>query len=194
MKKRKPRYIETDPYQFRNKTLKQLGFMSYSEYLGSNFWKGVRDFFLKHHCECVACGSQATQVHHVSYSRKNLSGVNHEGMYSLCRPCHERIEFSDSGGKVNLEQANKRLVEICCQAGKAVPEIASQPSHLHEKDVSKFRGDKPTGIAIAMQCTGCGRGAVEIGDSPRPCRCGGRLIPKWKNRQSKKTKRHRVVR
>lgn len=96
-------------YQERNKILFGIGFKDYDEYLKSDLWAEIRFKQLKAMPDCLMCGETATQVHHLKYTEENLKGINAKCLSSICRRCHNKIEFS-SGSKVTLESANKNLL------------------------------------------------------------------------------------
>lgn len=96
-------------YKTRKYVLTQLGFSSYKEYLSSQLWKEIRANVLQQYPECRVCDKPATNVHHKSYSRMVMIGVLTSELVSLCTKCHEQIEFSESGHKLNMDVVNKRL-------------------------------------------------------------------------------------
>lgn len=100
-------------YRRRDLALRELGFSSYSEYLGSPLWKDIRRRTLdRDGCRCVACGGPALQVHHRSYSKAVLLGFDLAFLVSICGECHRGIEVSRSGKKLTLADANARLNTI----------------------------------------------------------------------------------
>jgi len=77
-----------------------LGFKSYREYLSSDLWGEIRRRVLaRDDHTCRICNDPATQVHHNSYSLDALSGNLIDQLFSLCRPCHHRLEFKADGHK-----------------------------------------------------------------------------------------------
>ncbi len=88
-------------YAHRNVTLSGMGFLSYAEYLSSDLWWSIRRRVLLRASSCVMCQNAATQVHHVDYTRGNLTGADSHLMVPICRPCHKRIEFGDGGRKAH---------------------------------------------------------------------------------------------
>lgn len=88
-------------YRDRNKILNDLGYSSYSEYLGSALWKGIRRRFWgywkhNHDNKCFLCSSDAEIPHHQNYSRAVLVGKKIKGnIYGICESCHLEIEFSE---------------------------------------------------------------------------------------------------
>jgi hypothetical protein len=98
-------------YAARDRELRRLGFGSYRDYLASDLWKGIRQRILARHPRCFLCGDTAEQVHHGSYKRAALTGKDLRTLFSLCRACHESIEFRPSdGAKLNLGQAMSRMM------------------------------------------------------------------------------------
>lgn len=101
-------------YLKRNEILKGLGYASYADYLKSKLWFAIRSIILKkENYKCCVCGDKATQVHHRSYTKGNLSGraifAGHtESMRAVCQDCHYHAEFQN-GKKTNLGDANKLI-------------------------------------------------------------------------------------
>jgi len=95
-------------YQKRLQVVLRLGFATYQEYLASSMWKDIREtVLLRDKCKCKLCGSAATQVHHLSYSYKSMSGKALYLLLSVCSACHKAIEF-DGTRKLSLGEANNR--------------------------------------------------------------------------------------
>lgn len=100
-------------YASRNDILRNLGYDSYSDYLTSPTWNAIREHILSATPDCLACGSPATQIHHIDYSKQTLLGNNHQSLVALCRTCHEHIEFdAEYGNKRSLEHANITLEQL----------------------------------------------------------------------------------
>jgi hypothetical protein len=95
-------------YTTRNENLKQIGFNDYSEYLASELWLGIRSKVLKKNNRCKVCSRKAVVVHHRNYSVSVLLGKKLKPLVSLCRGCHDLIEF-DGGVKRTLKKANSHL-------------------------------------------------------------------------------------
>ena len=97
---------QVSSYQDRNSTLKELGYSSYQEYLNSDFWKSLRDRLLAFYkFKCRACRKPTHTIHHVSYDRDTLLGVNTRFLVPLCGGCHLKVEFSIDGDKLTLKKA-----------------------------------------------------------------------------------------
>jgi 5-methylcytosine-specific restriction enzyme A len=60
-------------------------------------WRRTRARFLRLHPYCVACGAEATDVHHVLPLR--MGGTNdEENLEPLCHSCHSRHTDAHDGG------------------------------------------------------------------------------------------------
>lgn len=94
-------------YLDRNQLLLTLGFSSYPEYLRSSLWRSIRLKRLKKRCSL--CPNPAAQLHHLSYSKEVLLGLDGSKLVSLCRVCHNLIEFDHEGRKRALAEANSLL-------------------------------------------------------------------------------------
>ena len=96
----------------RARTLFYLGFNSYKEYLRSKLWRGIRQrVFAAKGRQCVLCGRKAAQIHHRSYDRATLLGLILTFLEPICKRCHEKIEFTETGRKRSrraVEYAFKR--------------------------------------------------------------------------------------
>lgn len=90
---------------------KSLGFSTYAEYLDSALWRDIRFrvFRANQHCRC---GKPATEVHHSDYSLETMQGFAMENLHSICRDCHQSIEFDADGRKRTLDEANTALHRI----------------------------------------------------------------------------------
>lgn len=95
-------------YRKRNEKLPLLGYSTYREYLGSPEWAVIRADKLRRFPDCLLCQNPACQVHHLNYRDDTLLGLNNRGLVTLCRGCHEGIEF-DGGRKRTMPEANRFL-------------------------------------------------------------------------------------
>lgn len=84
-------------------SLKELGFRTYSEYLKSDLWKQARAEFLERNPDCVRCGNEATQVHHVRYNIRTLKGIQTHNLVSCCSTCHREAHVASSKGSLKNE-------------------------------------------------------------------------------------------
>lgn len=76
------------------RTFKLCGFSCYADYLKSDMWKRIRSSVLrrdKGKCQC--CLKSARCVHHIDYKLATMIGNRMWSLISLCRECHEGIEF-----------------------------------------------------------------------------------------------------
>jgi hypothetical protein len=99
-------------YKDLSRFLKARGLNSYYDYLKSKLWYKIRRKVLDKYPLCYCCRRTATQVHHKSYTWKNLSGDSMNGLIALCEHCHDHIEMTEKRKKVDLATANSRLVEL----------------------------------------------------------------------------------
>lgn len=107
-------------YAERNRVLVTMGFKSYSDYLKSDLWAGIRQRVLDSNDGTCACCrvKPANQVHHRKYTPENLSGRSLSHLIALCAGCHRNAEFSGKYGKVGLHKANSRLKTIAKNKAK----------------------------------------------------------------------------
>jgi len=82
----------------------------YEEYLASDLWQTIRGRVLaRDGSECQICHVPATVVHHKSYDQTVIAGYRDDLLVSLCRACHQAIEFDADGRKRTLVEANATL-------------------------------------------------------------------------------------
>ena len=112
-----PRMVPTEPavprqfYVTRNAILASLGYPTYAEYLASDRWAGIRRSVLKRDgWLCRLCGGAAAEVHHASYSRAALLGRETTHLHSVCRECHEWVEFRPGRGGEPQRRSPKEMV------------------------------------------------------------------------------------
>ena len=91
--------MDSREYVDRDSVLLQLGYSSYLKYLRSPLWDLIRREVL-YRDECSCCnpkcphgGDGAKQVHHLSYSRATLLGINPGCLVTLCEGCHKYVEY-----------------------------------------------------------------------------------------------------
>ena len=116
-------------YKERDKILKELGYDDYRGYLKSKLWTEIRDKILEESgYECICCGNQnlgetlVMQVHHMVYTKGNLSGESTYGLVAICRSCHAKAELKPRrkingrkerfGKKKTLEEANAYVLGL----------------------------------------------------------------------------------
>ena len=98
-------------------SLERLGFSTYQEYLSSPLWNAIRrEILYRDQSECLSlyCRrlTKIIQVHHLDYSLETLKGEQPWELVSLCKHCHELVEFSASGKKLNLYASRERTLRI----------------------------------------------------------------------------------
>lgn len=99
-------------YNGRLKSLLELGFSSYEEYLASELWAGIRRRVLdRDKGVCRLCKGPANQVHHLWYGYSDLIGKKLSNLKSICNDCHQDVEFED-GKKVSVLKARVRYFLI----------------------------------------------------------------------------------
>lgn len=97
------------PYRYRAQILKAMGFASYQQYLKSPLWEYIRAKVFKKQRTCQVCHSvPATQIHHGLYTLRNMAGESTNQLWAICKECHEKIEFNESGNKVSNAEAEIR--------------------------------------------------------------------------------------
>ena len=105
------------PYLRRKEALDSLAFSSYSAYLKSSVWKLIRkQILLRDNYKCVVCNEPAQIVHHKDYNAHTLAGKHPENLVSLCKVCHNKIEF-DLAKKRTLKKANRKLKSLSKKNG-----------------------------------------------------------------------------
>ena len=96
-------------YEDRQTIIESLGFVTYNDYLQSDLWKDIRTKRLrKDGHKCKICKNPATQVHHIDYTIKNLSGGLID-LRSICAACHYAVEFYPNGKRRNLDAQQKNI-------------------------------------------------------------------------------------
>lgn len=87
-------------YECRDRVAIRLGYKGYPAYRASNRWKKTRrGVFALDAGLCRVCSKTATEVHHDRYDLKTMAGADYSHLHSVCRPCHEYLEFVDWDGK-----------------------------------------------------------------------------------------------
>tara|TARA_R110000824_G_scaffold128568_5_gene289596 strand:- start:3703 stop:4257 length:555 start_codon:yes stop_codon:yes gene_type:complete len=105
-------------YKNRNEILEELGYDDYRDYLKSELWAEIRDRVLKEsNYECICCANRnigttkkktlVMQIHHMVYTKENLSGESLYGLVAICRSCHVKAEFKPKGKKGRRRKKGK---------------------------------------------------------------------------------------
>lgn len=93
---------KSEQYRIIDAAVRDLGFLSYDEYLRSNLWSRIRQaVFDKKGTSCCLCTEDAVAVHHHSYAPSVMSGENLEPLFPICDRCHKSLEF-EHGKKRSL--------------------------------------------------------------------------------------------
>ena len=81
-------------YHIRDVLLREMGYNSYRQYLGSTLWKGIRGRGFKALGRvCYLCGGKAELLHHYHYEPVLLEGHTLLGLVPLCEKCHHKVEW-----------------------------------------------------------------------------------------------------
>jgi hypothetical protein len=94
-------------YYPRHVLVRELGFPSYAEYLKSEKWAEIRSAVLNENSDCRVCRRPANQVHHLKYTKANLSGENRDDLVGICKECHFLVEYDEDGDKRTIGEARK---------------------------------------------------------------------------------------
>lgn len=111
-KKRRYKSPYTSEFQKRDKTLKNLGYDSYADYLRSGLWHGIRERLMGGGKAkmCQVCDQNfATEVHHLSYKAAVLLGKNLSLLCLVCEHCHESITEDAKKRRVSQHNATRRV-------------------------------------------------------------------------------------
>lgn len=93
-------------FMSRNLLIQKLGFASYSAYLDSDLWKGIRERVLaRDRGICQVCKGPGSQAHHRVYALVGLLGKRIENIVTICRACHQLVEFANDGSKRSVRSA-----------------------------------------------------------------------------------------
>lgn len=108
-------------YAERRKSLGELGYSSYEDYLSSGVWQEIRRKVLRRdRGRCRLCGSRAFAVHHTSYSTQVLAGGDLSKLLSICNRCHAEIEFDDGRKLSEAKDIARKAREIARSNGRTV--------------------------------------------------------------------------
>lgn len=92
--------------------LKELGFDSYSKYLASPHWKGVRVDYESSDLPqfCLGCKSNRFELHHRTYTR--LGNEKLVDLIPLCRECHKKVHDYAKNHDLGIHDTHLILREI----------------------------------------------------------------------------------
>lgn len=94
-------------YGERDELIEELGFKNYRQYIDSELWQKIRQRVLnRDHWHCRFCGRGGSAVvHHIQYTKSNLSGRSLKHMVTVCPECHRKVEFARGKRKRPLIEA-----------------------------------------------------------------------------------------
>lgn len=93
-------------YGFHEEVEKTILQMSYSDFLSTPYWDGIRNYKLKRakYC-CQLCGNKGIlNVHHKTYKnhgKEHLKSVADKDLIVLCKDCHEKFHDKLNDGEVS---------------------------------------------------------------------------------------------
>ena len=129
----------------RNEILTSAGYPSYREYLKSELWAKIRQAcFLLKGKKCLSCGAPATELHHSTYTEKNLLEVNlismEKTLFPVCHKCHGKCHFKNgkfrtikqSGDSIK-SRAHGKTTKRVRRVRKAMTEDAIYPERTLAK-------------------------------------------------------------
>ena len=91
-RKRLSKFKRINSFNKRNSIVKKMGFIDYNDYLKSSLWKEIRTNIVLNKEKCLFCLSNSElNVHHLFYSKENLTGKTKRGLILICQTCHEKI-------------------------------------------------------------------------------------------------------
>lgn len=119
--------MSRETYALRDYELQRLGFASYYEYLASDLWFAIRLVVYerdRYRCKLPTCTgkSKKVQVHHLSYSRETLLGIDPGSLVTLCIDCHKVVEFNGKQ-KLSLDDSRKKAVRLLLKLKKRVSRL-----------------------------------------------------------------------
>jgi len=83
--------------------------LSPSEYRNTALWKTIRDWVRrrdKNTCQTCEIKHRHLDIHHRDYERETLEGFNEGSLITLCRKCHDKVEYFEP------QKINKRECEL----------------------------------------------------------------------------------
>ena len=108
-------YVEKDRHKlfkrFAKLGINEIENMDYKTYMQSTLWKKIREWVLdRDKNECQVCHNPANEVHHRRYDWDVMEGESDDGLISLCKPCHKKIEYKSRDVKVySMAEKEERL-------------------------------------------------------------------------------------
>ncbi|MBK3780107.1 hypothetical protein G3A43_07540 [Paraburkholderia aspalathi] len=103
--------MSIDLQESRDEILLSLGYHDYENYLSRALWKRIKQRVLERDdWMCRRCNGKALLVHHRSYSRAVLEGLDDSKLASICEGCHHIVEFRDDGSWRSPEEEDEILL------------------------------------------------------------------------------------
>lgn len=94
----------------REAILLSMGYRDYENYLSRALWKKIKQRVLERDDRtCRRCNGKAELVHHRSYSREVLEGLDDSMLASICEGCHHIVEFRDDGARRSMAEKDEVL-------------------------------------------------------------------------------------
>jgi hypothetical protein len=108
-------------------------FRTYEEYLASDLWQHIRGaVYRRDKGLCRICHGAGSQVHHLSYDKEVMEGRRLQDLVLLCRPCHERIEFTKRGVKRSTAAAAEMFWQLTRDTSQK-PRKRKHPHHRKKR-------------------------------------------------------------
>jgi hypothetical protein len=89
-----------ESYQDRDKSLRQMGYSNYDEYLRSDRWLIIERRVLQK--ECMSCGGRSDTVLSLSATKECLLGERMDRLIALCNECNRKLYDSLKDKKTTL--------------------------------------------------------------------------------------------
>lgn len=172
-------------YGRRNEILLSIGFDSYAEYLKSDLWRVIRRLaFVTLGKQCFHCGNSAEMIHHGEYSHAVLLGRSLHGLIPVCEKCHHDAEFSKSGNKRSLEEANEWLGFKChVHKGKNHHrKRQNQPQKNHKwngRGIPPTVGPRTPMVKVGQPCRKCETPVIHKDSRKKELKDGQSYGYKW---------------
>ena len=95
----------------REAILLSMGYRDYDNYLSRALWKKIKQRVLERDdWTCWRCNGKAELVHHRSYSRDVLEGLDDSMLAAICEGCHHIVEFRDDGARRSAAEKDEVLL------------------------------------------------------------------------------------
>lgn len=137
--------------------VRKAGFTRYRHFLKSPMWWNKRSEVMSPGIPCSCCDARAEQAHHAYYFEGNVTGDSVEGIYPICKQCHDKIHHIplhrldfvyDAFMTMMLGQAPEPTYHkapscvVCDKISCQTTHVGGHEFHLCEKCVSDRRTNK----------------------------------------------------